>query len=218
MTSNNWCQHIDTKKYKSILCLDGNLPSVEFFSRSGIPIVAADGATNKLYDLGILPIIVVGDCDSVNQEILEKTTYKYVAEQNSTDFQKALEYIDEMNLFPTIICGISGGYLDHIVNNINIFISHPENIFVDDDIIGYCLTHNHEFELPLGSKISIIGLPSCKITTQGLKWELTEDILNFPGNTSCFNRSKSTKIKINILSGTALLIVYRNKINDAGCY
>ena len=40
-------------------------------------------------------------------------------DQNSSDFQKAMKYLESQNLLPTIILGISGGYIDHILNNIN---------------------------------------------------------------------------------------------------
>ena len=41
-------------------------------------------------------------------------------DQSHSDFQKALMYMTKHGLLPAIICGISGGHIDHIVNNVNI--------------------------------------------------------------------------------------------------
>ena len=52
-------------KFKSILCLDGELPSAAFFFFFTLPIIAADGAANTLMQMGVLPQIVIGDLDSI---------------------------------------------------------------------------------------------------------------------------------------------------------
>ena len=41
-------ERIVKKKFRSILCLDGDLPDKRFFEEFRIPIKAADGAANKL--------------------------------------------------------------------------------------------------------------------------------------------------------------------------
>lgn len=210
-------KYVNVSKYKSILCLNGKLPSVDFFRFSDLPIIAADGAANKLNDLGVLPDFIIGDCDSVDPGLLQKVHHLKVLDQNYSDFQKAIHYIECQNLAPTIICGVSGNYLDHIINNIGIFIQgNQENIFMDDEVIGFNLYQKHEFNFPLNSKISILGIPNCKISTTGLKWELSNSELSFPGSTSCFNRNVSNDISINVQNGKCLMIVYRFSIEDAG--
>ena len=74
---------------KSILCLDGNLPDSNFFSKIKLPIIAADGAANKLLNLGIKPLVIIGDLDSVNQKDFPTSEILLKPDQNQTDFQKS---------------------------------------------------------------------------------------------------------------------------------
>lgn len=206
----------DFSKFKSILCLNGKLPSYKTLINLNLPIIAADGAVNKLFDMGIMPNIVIGDLDSVSSDLLSRIPHLKDLDQNYSDFQKAYRYITSNNLNPSIVCGISGGFLDHILNNINIFMKLENNIFMDDEIIGFCLQEKRILKTAIGTKISIFGIPSCNISTQGLKWELNNELLSFPGKNSSLNRAKKQEISIEVFDGTALIIIYKNIINDAG--
>lgn len=209
---------INPKNYKSILCLNGNLPDKNFFyDFKKLPIIAADGAANTLNSMDIIPDMIIGDLDSVAKNLLIEKKFIMDKDQNSSDFQKAMKYLESQNLLPTIILGISGGYIDHILNNINIFLD-TKSIFYDDNIIGMVISEGyHQFyDLKLGTKLSIFGIPNCLISTTGLKWNLQNDELSFPGFNSCFNRSIEKKISIYIKKGRALLLIYTSDIIDAG--
>lgn len=213
MTNN---ELFDFSNFKSVLCLNGKLPSYNVLSILNLPIIAADGAINKLIDIRITPEIIIGDLDSVSSDLLNEIPHLKDMNQNYSDFQKALKYISLNNLRPSIVCGISGGYLDHILNNVNIFMDLENDIFMDDEIIGCCLRRKHILKLTIGTKISIFGMPHCRISTSGLKWELDNELLTFPGKNSSLNRVKKQEISIEILAGTALVIIYKNIIKDAG--
>jgi thiamine pyrophosphokinase len=180
-----------------------------------LPIIAADGAANSLAIKGIVPDMIVGDLDSVRPDLLIDGKFMEVNDQNSSDFEKALNYLSNNNLLPTIILGINGGYMDHILNNINIFVQ-TNSIFFGKDIVGLVLNGHHTFNLAIGTKLSVFGIPRCCITTNGLKWNLNMAELTFPGFNSCFNRTASENISIDMINGIALLIVYTSTIVDAG--
>ena len=192
------------------------MPKQEFFEQTSLPIISADGATNKLMKMGIVPEAVVGDLDSISPEILRCVRYEKVIDQNYSDFQKVLRYMELHNLLPAIVCGISGGHIDHIVNNVNIFMQTSDNIFITDDIIGYKVQKDCKYTFPIDMKLSIIGMPECVITTHGLKWELHDFCMTYPGQNSCFNRVAKIPLRIEIKSGAVLLMAYINKVMDAG--
>lgn len=209
---------INPKNYKSILCLNGKLPDKKFFSDfEKLPIIAADGAANYLNSIDIIPDMIIGDLDSVAKNLLIEKKFIMDKNQNFSDFQKSIKYLESQNLLPAIILGISGGYIDHILNNINIFLD-TKSIFYDDNIIGMVISEgSHQFDdLKLGTKLSIFGIPNCLISTTGLKWNLQNDELTFPGFNSCFNRSIEKKISIDIKKGRSLLLIYISDIIDAG--
>lgn len=207
---------LDINPYKSLLCLDGDLPDRNFFKQFDLPIIAADGVANRLTALGIQPTLIIGDLDSVYPQILAEYPFIHVPCQNSNDYQKALQYMEAQDLLPAIIVGIQGGMLDHVLNNINIFMQ-GDNLLYAPPICGIVLKENtsRELLLPLETKISLIGIPTAMVSSQGLQWELERAQLAFPGQSSCFNRSILPTIKLEVLQGDALLLIYEETINDA---
>lgn len=63
---------INFKDYRSILCLNGDLPDPSFFHKRKLPVIAADGAANVLCNLGVFPDLITGDLDSIQPALLEK--------------------------------------------------------------------------------------------------------------------------------------------------
>lgn len=202
---------INFNGYRSILCLNGELPAVEFFE-SHLPIIAADGGANSLMQLGITPQMVIGDLDSVRAEYKERLNCLLHFDQNYNDFQKSMFYLEEQQLLPAIIVGINGGFLDHILNNISLFIN-TNCVLYAPPIIGYVLqpSHNYSFTLPLNTKISLLGIPAARITTQGLKWNLQDQSLIFAENNSCFNRSVDDTPSISVNEGRVLMLIYERE-------
>lgn len=167
-------------KFKSILCLDGDLPSADFLLNAALPIIAADGAANTLMQMGVLPQIVIGDLDSIVPHLQNKLNTLHQPDQDSCDYEKTLAYLQANDLLPAIICGVNGGELDHILNNINLFASN-DNLLFSSDMIGMMLRGNTQrlFHLPRNTKISIFGAPEAIVTSCGLQWELKEYEMHF---------------------------------------
>lgn len=121
------------------------------------------------------------------------------------------------NLLPSIILGINGGYIDHILNNINIMLS-TNSIFFAAPIIGYIIKGQEQLilNLPINTKISLIGASTSEVTTSGLKWELQNNVLSFFEVNSCFNRTASNQVTITVNNGALLALIYLQNIDDAG--
>lgn len=210
-------KHIEAENYRSVLALNGELPSRDFFDAIRLPIIAADGAVNSLDASGIKPKAVVGDLDSARPELLEDLEVVYLPDQNSCDFEKALSYMGESNLLPTIVLGINGEYIDHVLNNMHIFLKNS-SIFYAPPIVGHLIKEGEEksFTLPINTKISIFGLPSAEVSSKGLKWGLEHAALAFPTNSSAFNRTCADEVFIEAHAGVLLVLIYLEKIEDCG--
>ncbi|MDR1366714.1 MAG: thiamine diphosphokinase [Puniceicoccales bacterium] len=202
-------------EFRSIICLKGDLPEKELFDALGLPIIAADGAYNVLRAKQIKTEVVIGDLDSVGREISPGTQKIYIENQNQSDFQKALQYVCEKQLEPSIILGINGGYIDHILNNIAIF-SQTNGVTYMPPNLGIMIRKNCTLHFIEGTKISLFAMPICHLTTQGLFWELDHKKLEFPHFSSCFNRCSSGILKISIHDGAIFTVVYLEDIVDAG--
>ena len=204
-------------RYRSVLCLNGSLPAVDFFKKIDYPIVATDGAYNRLMSIGIIPDVAIGDGDSIQGAVNSHCQWIYAEDQNFSDFEKALLYLEKKSLLPAIILGINGGFLDHILHNIEIF-SQTSCIGFDGQQLVINLRGCQNFEFGPNIKISFFGTPECIVTTQGLRWELDHFQLKFPFKNSCFNRCLTGKFEITVNQGKGLMIVYLTDEIDAGSF
>jgi thiamine pyrophosphokinase len=194
-----------SKRCRSVLCLGGDLPC-DFIKPIGLPIVAADGAANVLIQSGLEPYIILGDLDSVDEALLRGRPHLRIESQDSTDFEKALDYIEKESLAPTIVMGMFGGYADHVLGNISIF-SRTQFFGISGDVIFTTLNGERCFEVPLNTKISIFGIPRCTITSSGLKWELHDDALSIGGMNSHSNRAAEENVLLRVSSGRAIIFL-----------
>jgi len=208
--------------YKSILCLNGDIPDTSFFSLAAkVPLISADGAANALIAQGLIPNIIIGDLDSVQTKLLKTIPYIHVYDQNYCDYEKCLHYMEAHDLLPTLIVGINGKRLDHILNNVNIFIQMKgKHLFYAPPFYGLVLQAMDEnrvldncsisIKTQPNTIISLLGMPYARALSRGLKWELDGLELSFPGQTSCLNQTITNEVNLQVLQGTILVLIEQN--------
>jgi len=200
---------------KSILCLNGEIPSADFFMRKPeLPLIAADGAGHALINMGIIPDLIVGDLDSIDRSVVPThTEIICITEQNSTDFEKCLRIIEARNLFPCLVYGATGKESDHALYNFKIMadyalrhtiIFHDSaykakekyGVFVSDHLVG---------SLKIGAKLSLLAFAPAIVSTKGLAWDLDQMTLS-PHVSSTRNAVQSNPVEITVHSGSALVL------------
>jgi thiamine pyrophosphokinase len=201
--------------YRSLLCLSGTLPRRDFFLHFDLPIIAADGASNLLLRRGIAADVIIGDWDSVKEPIAERTKKIVIKDQSFSDFQKALRFTQENHLLPSIVLGINGGHIDHILNNVGI-LAQTDSIGYTAPNLCFSLRNHLALNLPIGTKLSLFGMPFGRISTYGLRWELENQELCFSGYTSCFNRTVAEWVTFDIHGGAIFLVIYLSDEVDEG--
>jgi thiamine pyrophosphokinase len=197
--------------------LNGEIPDSSGFKRD-VPIIAVDGGANRLLSIGVQPDLVMGDLDSVDPSLRASLNTICLPDQDYCDFSKAMARLKTMKLLPSITTGITGGAINHILQNINIFLSTGSIFYTSaPPMVGYTLKKSiTHFSLPKNTKVSLLGIPRAQITTKGLKWELSLDELSFPEKNSCFNRSLSSEMSIEVHGGVCLAMIYLEAVDDAG--
>ncbi|WP_039950449.1 thiamine diphosphokinase, partial [Wolbachia pipientis] len=162
------------QEYRSIVVLNGEIPDSSFFKQD-IPVIAVDGGANKLLSIGVKPDLVIGDLDSINPNLRANLNTVYLPDQDYCDFSKAMAHLKTVKLLPSIVTGITGGAIDHILQNINFFLS-TDSIFYmpSPPMVGYALQKGISYfsSLLKNIKISLLGIPKAQISTKGLQWEL----------------------------------------------
>jgi len=205
-----------------------DLDAARALLQPGDYLIAADGGANHLMKMSILPEIVVGDLDSIEEDTLfdltnaEVNIEQYSEDKDETDIELALRYAVELQPTSILIVGALGGRLDQTIANLSLLTDPmlPKiDIRLDDGVeeAFYCRASaanggQAEVRGRSGDTVSLIpwNSPVEGVTTDGLQWPLYGETL-FP--------DKSRGIS-NIMLGEAasikfgkglLLIVHRRE-------
>jgi thiamine pyrophosphokinase len=146
-------------------------------------IIAADGGANKLHRAGIAPHVWLGDGDSVSPAALEYcqqhgTLVQHNPCQNSTDAEKALQYIQTHwpNAAPLIVgIGFGGSRFDHTLGALHVlhkFAPLPIVLRLGNDAVRLLPRHT-TLQLPVGTRVSLFPLlPVRGIASTGLAYPI----------------------------------------------
>ncbi len=187
-----------------------------FLSQSS-RIIAADGGTRHLFELGVLPDVVIGDMDSLSREVsvwLSESAVemiRYDPSKDETDLELALLYAktfdEEIWLF-----GALGGRLDHMLANI-LLLAHPAlaacsiRLFEEYER-AWLVTSRTEFEGQTGDTVSLIPLSGDVLVkeTVGLRWPLVDSVLSFGLARGVSNVMTAVSASVEVASGKLVCI------------
>ncbi|MFU1476220.1 thiamine diphosphokinase [Roseovarius sp. C7] len=137
-------------------------------------IVAADGGADKALAEGLMPEAVFGDFDSLSdraqREIPAERLHR-IAEQDSTDFDKALRHIEA----PLILgLGFLGARLDHQLAACNTLVRHPERrvILTSQDSLVLLAPPSMMLDLVAGTVVSLYPMGAVEGVSDGLEWPI----------------------------------------------
>jgi thiamine pyrophosphokinase len=142
---------------------------------SGGHLVGADGGADQIVTAGLKPELIVGDFDSLKapHEWLGKTRLIQIAEQETTDFEKAI-YSTRAPV--TVALGMTGKRFDHTLaalDAVTRYAARRKIILVDEEDVAVALTDRFSFEVAPGGRVSIHPLaPVTFWTSEGLKYPL----------------------------------------------
>lgn len=163
-------------KYRDSVVLVGGGPlSADVFSlikdRVG-NFVAADGGADALIAFGVIPDAVIGDMDSLSEAArtaIPDARLIAVAEQDSTDFDKAVRGIDTPLIYAL---GFTGGRLDHELAALHVLAAygHRRIVLVGDEDVIVHLPARIALDLPHGSRVSLFPLDAVTVGLDGLRW------------------------------------------------
>ena len=205
---------MNVKKNASVI-LNGQMPTddaiINQITNSDY-IIAVDGSANKLFDLEIIPDVIIGDLDSlqnINNKNIElvKTT-----NQNKTDFRKTLEWCIEKNILNISIFGISGESEDHFLGNYYTLSDFGEKIswkaFTDFSVISPCIG-NKKFESFKGQKMSLFCMKGSSIVnSENLEYPLQSYHLK-PSDDAVRNLSLEDHF---IIESTTTILIFQSRV------
>jgi len=223
-----------------VIFANGELPDLD--SARGLLqaddyLIAADGGANHLLKMGILPEVVIGDLDSIDEDVLfdltsaEVEIKQYSEDKDETDIELALRYAVELRPSAILIVGALGGRLDQTLANLSILTDATLpgiDIRMDDGVeeVFFCRVSaakegqaasspQGEVRGRSGDIVSLIPWhgPVEGIKTEGLQWPLYGETLFSDKSRGISNMMLGDTASIHVQSGL-LLIVHRRKSEE----
>ena len=196
---------------KPVLLIGGGDVDKVTFDRAltlGQTIVAADGGADTVLRFGHTPRAVIGDMDSISEHartLLDPATLFPIAEQDSTDFDKALRTTEA----PLILgAGFMGGRLDHELACYNALVRRPERrcILVGRDDVVFHSPGPLALDLAPGSRVSLFPMAAVTLAATGLEWSFDRLDLAPWGRVGTSNRAVADRVEI-LPDGPGLLVI-----------
>lgn len=189
-------------------------------------IIVADRGLIVADKLNIKPSVIVGDFDSVDNDILlkykkggkfysDKTIFhKFKSEKDLTDTHIAINYAIDQNPEKVLIFGATGTRLDHTIANINIL-----NLFLEKNIKAQIIDNNNKIYLInrytvirkdklYGNYISLLPLTTnvLNVTLRGFKYNLTNRKLTIGDSIGISNEILQEEAYIQLSDGILIVI------------
>ena len=209
---------------KALLVMGGEPPSEEslLWRKDEADIsIAVDAGWLSFRHADIFPDVLIGDLDSWGgeegrDEIPQEVEVIEEANQDRTDFQKALDYLKKYpDITEIIILGGLGNRTDHLFTNFLIACSvDPELIIIFDSEKEWIrrVTSNTKLKIigQEGATVSLLPITSCSsVKTTGLKWEIDNQVLSGVESFSQSNLCISNEAWISVQSGSLLVILQK---------
>lgn len=190
---------METKKGKCIIVAAGDLTVSEMNISEGDLVIAVDGGLEYCRALGVEPDLVLGDFDSVGEELLAQVelwersdperVVRLKPEKDDTDTLAAVRVALERGYNSFLLYGAMGGRLEHTIANIQclLFLRHHGAVGYMMDAGGMCFVLEDEerhFGASMRGYLSLfsLGEKAEGVDIRGMKYELNDAVItnDFP--------------------------------------
>ena len=168
-------------------------------------IIAVDSGIEHLQNLSLDPTTLIGDLDSISKKSLDevkKNGVKILAfnsKKDQTDFELALNYLDEAEKSKVYIIGGESGEIDHLIS---IFLLIPSKSFSENIIWLYgdkriIFRQKLELNIKKLTKFSIIPLSDLtNLSIDGAEWNLDNKNIQFGETLTLRNVTNEEQLNI----------------------
>jgi thiamine pyrophosphokinase len=203
-----------------LICLIGggavDFEAVQDLVVRGAILVAADGGADHARALGLRPVAVIGDMDSISPETRDQfgDILHHIPEQDSTDFEKSLRVLDVAGI---IGFGFLGPRADHGLAAMQALARHqgaPVILQSAQDVVFHLPAHREmTFELPRDTRVSLFPFSSVACAAEGLRWPLDGLTFEPMGQIGTSNKSTGGALRL-MAKGAGLLAILPARHRD----
>ena len=178
-------------------------------------IIAVDSGIEHLLNLSLNPNTLIGDLDSISKKSLDevkKNGVKILAfnsNKDQTDFELALNYLEETEKSKVYIIGGESGEIDHLIS---IFLLIPSKSFSENIIWLYgdkriIFRQKLELNIKKLTKFSVIPLTDLtNLSIDGAEWNLDNKDIQFGETLTLRNNTNEEQLNIRCDKGVFALI------------
>ncbi len=183
-------------------------------------VICADGGARHLLDTGMVPTLIVGDMDSLDQvsqdryESMGVRIIRHPTEKNETDTELALREAFAMTPSEVWIWGALGHRIDHILANISLLVQGIRRGIDVRLIDAWCevflVTRRTILEGDAGQTVSLLpfGGEASGITLTGFEYPLTRAVMEVGSPYGISNRLTERQGIIEVDAGILLVVRY----------
>lgn len=200
---------------KDIQKVKAMLPQVDY-------VICADGGVRHARELGVVPDLMVGDFDSLPDEVLQEYSMagipikRYPMDKDKTDMQIAVDTAIEMGASQVFLVGTFGSRWDHsYANMLMLYRLARRGIkaqILDSHNVVMVSSGKVEIEGEIGQTLSLLPLGGDVriLRTDGLKYPLVDGILplDFPYGVS--NVLVKPRAEVHVGSGWVMVVIARD--------
>ena len=207
---------------KVIIISGGNPPSRELLHKEitdNAFLIGADSGANCLYEYNILPDLLVGDFDSIDEKALDYFKKNncmidtYPTEKDFTDTEIAVNKALSMSPKEIIFLGCTGSRVDHLLGNIGmlkICLENGVNAYIKDEKNNIRLINaSTSINGTVGEIFSVqsYGDEIVGLTIEGAKYPLNDYNLKIGQSITISNEFANPQVQLKFTSGILMIIL-----------
>ncbi len=180
-------------------------------------VVAADGGADRLLRLGVMPEAVIGDFDSLSsaaRAAIPEVRQHPMAEQATTDFDKALRSVDA----PFVLAlGFAGARLDHGLAAMNTLVQRAAQrcILIGPQDVAFAAPARLDLKLMVGEPLSLFPMGPVTGRSTGLEWPIEGIDFAPDGAIGTSNRVVARQVVLEFDRPGMLVILPRRRLDAA---
>ncbi|MBW2638489.1 MAG: thiamine diphosphokinase [Deltaproteobacteria bacterium] len=216
---------------KKVIIISGGIIEDERFLKERIAeahdpvIICADGASRQLLAQDIIPAVIIGDMDSVEEDILRyfeergSKVVRYPKRKDETDTWLAIEYAFNINPDEIIILGALGGRIDHALANIFLLVKAAEKgvktKIVDETCELFVVADTVTITGNAGDTVSLFPLSSSVsgITLKGFDYPLSDGEMAIGTPFGISNSLAEERGTISVETGYLLVVRFYREVS-----
>ncbi len=216
------CPIFPKKGQRAVVLCNGPqppMPLLDYWLTGADLFVCADAAGHPYDHLPRIPDVVIGDFDSLSGRLLDGRDgpkFLQVADQYTTDSEKALLFLESQGVEEVILMGATGWRLDHTLFNVQLLERFAGRLRIliaghHADTLRLGPGSKESWALSPGVLFSVIPMcgPVTGVTFEGAMYPLLGETLEPGGPATISNRVTMSPLLISVGEGSLLVAVDR---------